>query len=327
LDGILPAKPAPPARAASLPRRLCRPFAESELKRYGDLIADGGSGILEQIAEQRERLRGSLANVEHVVAVMSGKGGVGKSTVTVNLASAMALGGKRVGIIDADINGACVAQMTGVSGSTPVSAESGIMPVETVLGIKVMGIDLLMQDAGAPVMWAAPTQKDAFTWRGMMEVAAIREFVSDTVWGELDILLVDLPPGTERLPNLLDVLPMFSGAVIVTLPTLVSRLVVRRSIRMATEVLNTPVIGLVENMSGHVCSRCGEVDPLFPTGESEQMADDLGIPFLGSIPFDSKMAESTDNGEVFLDQYPESDAADAFAVISWQVLESLQLSM
>jgi len=305
---------------------MCRLFTEGDLKRYGDLISDGGSKILEQIAEQRERLKGSLANVGHVIAVMSGKGGVGKSSVTVNLASALALGGQRVGIIDADINGACIAKMTGVAGTTPVEAETGILPVETALGIKVMGIDLLMQDDRAPVMWAAPTQKDAFTWRGMMEVAAVREFVSDTVWGELDILLIDLPPGTDRLPNLLDVLPTFSGAVIVTLPTQVSRLVVGRSIRMATEVLGTPVIGLVENMSARVCSHCGEMDHLFPEGDVEKMADDLGIPFLGSIPFDPNLAKAADDGEVFLDQYPESDAADALASISLQVLETLDLS-
>jgi ATP-binding protein involved in chromosome partitioning len=297
------------------------------VKRYGDLIADGGSNILEQVEQQRERLKGSLVDVAHVVAVMSGKGGVGKSSVTVNLASALALGGYRVGIIDADINGACIAQMTGVSGETPVSAESGMLPVETTLGIKVMGIDLLMQDDGAPVMWAAPTQKDAFTWRGMMEVAAIREFVSDTVWGELDILLVDLPPGTERLPNLLDVLPRFSGAVVVTLPTQISRLVVGRSIRMATEVLNTPVIGLVENMSARECPHCGKVSDQHLDGTSEEMAEHFGIPFLGSIPFDSNLARAADDGDVFLDLHPESDAAAELAIISRQVLETLQLDM
>lgn len=297
------------------------------MKRHGDLLGDGGSNIVEQVERQRDKLKGSLANVSHVIAVMSGKGGVGKSAVTVNLASAFALGGQRVGIIDADINGACIAQMTGVAGQTPTSDETGINPVVTGLGIKVMGIDLLMSDDGAPVLWAAPTQKDAFTWRGMMETAAVREFVADTLWGELDVLLVDLPPGTERLPNLLDVLPVFSGAVIVTLPSAISRTVVRRSVRMATEVLQTPVLGLVENMAAFECPSCGSVSHLFPASDAEIMADDLGIPFLGSIPFDVRMAHAADEGEVFLDAYPESDAADSIAGISWQVLESLQLTM
>ena len=112
-----------------------------------------------------------------------------------------------------------------------------------------------------------------------------------------------------------------------TLPAEVSRLVVRRSIRMATEVLETPVIGLVENMTSRVCPHCGETDQLFPGGDAEQMADDLGIPFLGSIPFDPRLAEAADRGETFLNTHPESDAADAFGLISWQVLETLQLSM
>lgn len=294
------------------------------MKRYGDLISDGGSNILEQVAAQRERSKRGLAGVDHVMAVMSGKGGVGKTSITVNIAAALAMSGWRVGIMDADVNGACVARMTGVAGQTPSTSESGVVPIRTGRDVSVMGIDLLMEDDSAPVLWDAPTQKDAYTWRSMMEVAAVREFVSDTAWGKLDALFVDLPPGADRLPNLLDVLPSFSGAIVVTLPTAVSQLVVKRSVRMATEVLFTEILGLVENMSERRCPHCGEIDPLFRGGKTETMATDLGIPFLGSVPFDPRLARTADRGSDFLKEYADSDAANAFIRLAERVRDSLE---
>ena len=289
------------------------------MKRYSDLIGDGGSNILEQVQAQSKRLQGRLADVSAIVAVMSGKGGVGKSALTVCIADALALAGQRVGIVDADINGASVVRMTGVSHQDVAYHGSGANPAKTRLGVSVMGIDLFVDDKTAPVLWKAPTQKDAFTWRGMMEMSAVREFISDTEWGSLDTLLVDLPPGTASLPNLVDVLPKFSGAVIVTLPSGISRLVVERSAKMARDVIQAPVLGLIENCSYHVCLHCGEREALYPNGDAEPLALELGIPFLGRIPFDPLIAQSADMGLSYMHDHRDRPAAYAIERISQSI--------
>jgi ATP-binding protein involved in chromosome partitioning len=175
--------------------------------------------------------------------------------------------------------------------------------------MKVMSVDLLVRDDREPVMWNAPTQKDAYTWRAMMEMGAIREFLADTEWGTLDYLFIDLPPGTDKLPNIVGLLPRISGTVIVTIPSAVSQFVVGKSIRVARERLKTPIIGLVENMSSYTCPHCGENDDLFPAGRIQQMASDEGIPYLGMIPFDPKIALSADNESLFVTAYRDSPAA------------------
>ena len=160
------------------------------MKTYKDIPTDGGSDIIGQVTEQAGRVKTRLASVRHVVAVMSGKGGVGKSSMTVNLAAALAREGQAVGILDADINGPSIAKMTGVRSHTPQPGADGMTPATGALGIKVMSIDLFLPQDATPVLWDAPTQHDAYTWRGMMEIAALREFLSDTAWGTLDVLLV-----------------------------------------------------------------------------------------------------------------------------------------
>jgi ATP-binding protein involved in chromosome partitioning len=140
----------------------------------------------------------------------------------------------------------------------------------------------------------------------MMETAAIREFLSDTEWGKLDFLFIDLPPGTDKLPHLIDVLPQISGTIIVTIPSGVSQLVVGKSIQMAREVLKTPVIGLVENMSAFVCSSCGKEESLFPSGSVEKMAERFDVPFLGKIPLDPRMAVAADEGSAYMQKNGDS---------------------
>ena len=286
------------------------------MKRYSDLIGDGGSNILEQVQAQAKRLQGRLADVSSIVAVMSGKGGVGKSVLTVCIADALTMAGRKVGIVDADINGASVVRMTGVGDQKIAYGPSGAGPATSRLGVKIMGVDLFLDDKTSPVLWKAPTQKDGFTWRGMMEMSAVREFISDTDWGSLDTLLVDLPPGTASLPNLVDVLPKFSGAVIVTLPSGVSRLIVERSARMARDVIQAPVLGLIENCSYHVCPHCGEAEALYPNGDAEPLAQELGIPFLGRIPFDPLIAQSSDQGVSYMQAHGDRPAAVAIDRIS-----------
>lgn len=232
------------------------------------------------------------------MAVMSGKGGVGKSAMTVNLATELARRGLKTGIVDADINGASVVRMTGVQrprNGTP----GGITPPESEAGVRVMSIDLFLPD-GAPVKWAAPSQEHAYAWRGMAEVNAIREMLADTLWGNLDVLLVDLPPGTDKLPNLHDIIDRLSAAVVVSIPSPASRHIVRKSIRLAAEALGDRPLGLVENMTSFRCSECGHVHDLYPSDE----LDLDGITRLGEVPFDPDFGSLLDAGRV-------QDALDA----------------
>ncbi len=289
------------------------------MKRYKDIVGDGGSNIVEQVTEQSNRVKSRLATVKHVITVMSGKGGVGKSAVTVNLAAALALEDFSVGILDADINGPSIAKMSGVRGHNLERHQTGVMPAESDLKIKIMSIDLFLPDDDAPVIWDAPTQKDAYTWRGMMEIAALRELLADTEWGSLDYLLIDLPPGTDKLPNMNDLLLQLSGTIIVTIPSGVSQFVVGKSIYMAKEVLKTPVIGVVENMSEYICSHCGNTENLFPAGHVEEFCHHHQVPYLGKIPFDPRIAVAADKGSLFIKQFADLPAGRAIHEIASKV--------
>ena len=293
------------------------------VKTYKDITGDGGSDIVEQVIAQQDRVKARMASVRHTVAVMSGKGGVGKSSVVVNLGSALALQDYSVGILDADINGSSIAKMTGVRGQPLETGETGVMPTTAARNLKVMSIDLFLQDDNMPVIWDAPTQKDAYTWRGMMEAAAIRELLSDTEWGDLDFLIIDLPPGTDKLPNMVDLLPEISGTIIVTIPSELSQFVVGKSIMVAKDLLRTPVIGLIENMSMHICGQCGHEEKLFPGGIVEELAQQHGVPYLGRIPFDPRMAVCADGGSLYLEEYGDLPATNAVGQIAQRVGEFL----
>ncbi|HXH84288.1 MAG TPA: P-loop NTPase, partial [Candidatus Tectomicrobia bacterium] len=271
------------------------------MKRYRDVAGDGGSDIAGQVQAQQARLRERLAPVRAVIAVVSGKGGVGKSSLTANLAGAFALRGARIGVLDADVNGASMAKMLGVRGRRLAVGPDGVEPPAGALGIRVMSMDLLLPDDATPVAWSAPTQAEAHTWRGAMEASALREFLADTAWGALDVLLLDLPPGTDRLAAVLGLLPAPAGAVVVTIPSDVSQLVVRRSITAAAGA-GARVLGLVENMAG-----------AFRGPASEALAAEAGIPFLGRVPFDPALAEAADRGEPYVAIAPDAAAAVALA--------------
>lgn len=297
------------------------------MKSYRDITGDGGSDVVGQVTEQHRRLNDRLASVKHVIAIMSGKGGVGKSSVAVNLASSLAMGGARVGILDADINGSSIPKMTGVRGRTLERGTTGVIPPVTALGMKVVSIDLLLRDDNEPVVWEATTQQDAYTWRAMMEMGAIREFLSDTEWGVLDFLFIDLPPGTDKLPNIVGLLPRLSGTVIVTIPTGVSQFVVGKSIRLAREMLETPVIGLVENMSAHQCPHCGEEETVFPGVDVERMCEREGIPYLGKIPVDSRVAAAADEEVLFMTRHGGTPAGRAIAAIADRIRSFVEQAM
>jgi len=283
------------------------------MKKYRDIAGDGGSDIVGQVEAQQRRLRERLSAVRAVVAIVSGKGGVGKSALTANLASCLAQGGCRVGVLDADLNGPTMAKMLGVRGQRLVVAPAGVEPPRTSLGVKVMSMDLLLPSDSAPLTWDAETQHEAYTWRGSMEASALREFLADTNWGELDALLLDLPPGTDRLATVASLVTELAGTVVVTIPSDVAHLVVRKSITVAGQV-KAPILGLVENMAG-----------LFPGPDAAGLAREASIPFLGRVPFDPALAAAADRGEPFVAVAPESAAARALAEIAEALRSALSL--
>jgi ATP-binding protein involved in chromosome partitioning len=256
--------------------------------------------------EQQRMVRVRMSKIKHKIAVISGKGGVGKTVVTVNLAAALAKHSNpgRVGVLDADIHGPCVPKMLGIKGKTLQTGPPGAFPVIDPLGIKVVSMDFLLPNQEAPVIW-----------RGPLKMTAIRQFLSDIVWGELDLLLIDLPPGTGDEPlSVMQLLPEMDGVVIVTIPSEVSQDVVKKAVTFAMQ-LNMNVIGIIENMSGFVCPNCGEKIDIFKVGGGEKMSTELGVPFLGRIPIDPSICDDSDRGSPFIVGHPDSPAAKAFTEI------------
>jgi ATP-binding protein involved in chromosome partitioning len=292
------------------------------MKGYRDIAGDGGSDIVGQIAEHVSRLRARMATVRRTVAVVSGKGGVGKSALTANLAAALAADGYAVGVLDADLNGPSLGKMLGVRGQRLRVTEAGVAPAVSDTGVRVLSIDLLLPSDETPVVWEAPTQTDAHTWRGTMEANALREFLTDTDWGALDMLLLDLPPGADRLPTVAGLLPDLGGALVVTIPSAISHLVVRKSIALAREA-RVALLGLVENMAGYVCLGCGSLGALFDGPGGERTAAQAGLPFLGRIPFDPRMAAAADRGRPFVLDHGESVAGRALRDLAARLAESL----
>jgi len=254
--------------------------------------------------QQRELLKYRMKQVKHTIAVISGKGGVGKSTVTVNLAAAFSLKGKQVGVLDADIHGPSIPRLLGLTGKQVKVGPPGAFPVTGPLGMKVVSIDFFL-----------PEEKTPTIWRGPLKMTAIRQFLSDVVWGKLDLLFIDLPPGTGDEPlSIAQLLPNIDGVVIVTLPSELSRAVVKKAIVFARRV-GMPIIGIVENMSGYICPNCGDKINIFQSGGGKKMAEETGVPFLGSIPIDPKIGLDSDKGSPLIIEHADSSAAEAFIKI------------
>ncbi|RME85868.1 MAG: ATP-binding protein [Caldilineae bacterium] len=295
------------------------------MKSYRDIAGDGGSNILGQVMALRERLETRLSRVRHVVAVMSGKGGVGKSTVTAGLATVLAHEGKAVGVVDADLNGPALARMLGVRVQQLRLGPDGVVPAVGAAGVRVMSMDLFLPDEATPVTWRHPggLAADTTVWRVTTEATVLREFLTDTAWGDLDFLLLDLPPGSDRFAAVAGLLPRLAGVLVVTVPTLVSQAVVRKAITAAQQ-RGDPLLGLVENMAGYVCPDCGSLSPLFPDGHTEEMAEAMGLPLLARIPFDPRLAAQADAGLPFALTHPDTPAARALASLAEAVEGALQ---
>ena len=257
----------------------------------------------QQTAEGQQKLKDRMGRIKHKIAVISGKGGVGKSTVTVNLAVAFAQMGNKVGVLDADIHGPSVPRLLGLEGQVVKTGPLGAFPVDGPFGLKVMSIDFFLPEE-------TPT-----IWRGPLKMRAIRQFLSDIIWGELDFLFIDLPPGTGDEPlSIAQLLPEMDGVVIVTMPSELSSSVVKRAITFAKR-LNMPIVGVVENMSGFVCPHCGVKTEIFQSGGGKRMAEEVGVPFLGSIPIDPTVSVDSDKGMPFIVAHKDSTAAKAFMEI------------
>ena len=246
---------------------------------------------------------GEFNDIKHVVAVVSGKGGVGKSMVTSMLAVLLNRKGYKVGILDADITGPSIPKSFGIT-APATQNQLGIFPAETKTGIKVMSINMMLPEADAPVVW-----------RGHVIASAVKQFWQDVVWGDLDYLLIDCPPGTGDVPlTVFQTIPL-DGAVVVTSPQDLVSLIVKKALNMAN-MMNIPVLGLVENMSFVRCPDCGKEFPVFGTA-GEAVAEETGTKLLGRMPIDISLSQMVDNGEIerFVGNYLDK-AADAVAELA-----------
>jgi len=238
-------------------------------------------------AESEKTLVGSLNNIRNVLAVMSGKGGVGKSSVTGLIAASLAKMGKKVGVLDADITGPSQPRAFGIQRNVGLKAtDYGIIPPEAAMGIKIISINFFL-----------PNEDDPVVWRGPMLAGAVNQFWGEVDWGNLDYLLVDLPPGTGDVPlTVLQSLPV-NGIVIVSSPQDLAIMVVKKTIKMAQK-MNIPILGLVENMSYAICPNCSDKLEIFGHSQGEQVAKDTGIDFLGGLPWDVKLNTLIDTGKI-----------------------------
>ena len=277
-------------------------------------MADTEKRIVE-FTEKDQKLKKNMNRIKHKIAVISGKGGVGKSTVAANLAMAFALHAykDRVGILDIDIHGPCIPKLLGLKGKKVQISPLGALPVTGPEGIKVVSMDFLLQSQETPVIW-----------RGPLKMQAIRQFLSDFMWGELDFLFIDAPPGTgDESLSAMQLIPEMDGTIIVTIPSEVSEDVVKKAVSFSRQ-MGIPVIGIVENMSGFTCPKCGEKIDILGAGGGKRIADELDVPFLGQIPIDPKICEEADKGVSFLVDNANSTSAKAFEEIVKKVEDFLK---
>ncbi|MEN6340988.1 MAG: Mrp/NBP35 family ATP-binding protein [Methanospirillum sp.] len=234
-------------------------------------------------------------DVKHVLLVLSGKGGVGKSTVAVNLATALASHGLNVGLLDLDFHGPSIPKMLGLEGHVPTASAAGIEPVRVTGTLAAMSIGFLLPSSDAPVIW-----------RGPVKMGVIRQFLAEVNWGPLDYLVVDLPPGTgDEALTIAQLAPNLRGAVIVTTPQDVAVLDAVKAVKFIQQ-LGIPVLGIIENMSGLVCPHCGETVDMFGRGGGRKAAQNHGVPYLGAIPLDPEMMRSGDEGRPYILQNADS---------------------
>jgi len=257
-----------------------------------------------------ERLREQMDRIRHKVMVLSGKGGVGKSTVAANIAVALALEGKEVGLLDVDFHGPSIPKLLNLEGPPPPAQGARLTPATFGDNLKVVSLGFLL-----------PERDKAVIWRGPLKMGVIKQLLADVDWGDLDYLIIDFPPGTGDEPlSVAQLLPESDGAIIVTTPQDLSLSDVRKSIDFCRKV-KVPILGVIENMSGFVCPHCKTVTDIFKRGGGESMAQSMGVRFLGRIPIDPRIVEASDNGTPFVYHYSGTEAAAAFQPIVDMILD------
>jgi ATP-binding protein involved in chromosome partitioning len=297
------------------------------VKGYHDIVGDGGSRILEQVAGQRARITGGLAGVRHLVAVGSGKGGVGKSTLTLHLAGALRARGLRIAILDADFNGPSLARMAGVQGMPFVPGTHKVALPRSANGVAVFSMGSVIPETDA-LEFDSATRGESHTWRATKEFALLGEILGSFDWGTLDLLLFDLPPGAERTVQYADFLGPRISFVLVTIPSAVARGVVARSIAALSKGPHR-LLGYVENMSGYYCRDCDAVKPLFAAPDPSTRArhptveGGLEIPCLGTVPFDPDLARHCDQGIPF-ERLHDTIVGRALDQIAQRLLDGLE---
>lgn len=268
----------------------------------GDTVIGHSADKKLKMYTEDKALETRLSEIKHKILVLSGKGGVGKSTVAVNLAVALSMAGMKVGLLDVDFHGPSVPTLLHIRDGLLRSIEgNGISPLTTDDGIEVVSLG-----------FALGRSDDAVIWRGPMKMGVIKQLLTDVNWGKLDHLIVDFPPGTGDEPlSVAQLIPESDGAVIITTPQDLSLQDVRKSINFC-RCLHIPVLGVIENMSGLICPHCGKTVEVFKSGGGEAMARDMNVPFLGRIPIDPKIVETSDQGQPFVRRYADTEAAQAF---------------
>lgn len=259
---------------------------------------------------ERQALKERMDRIKHKIIVLSGKGGVGKSTVAANLAISLVAAGRAVGLLDVDIHGPSVPKILNLEEHSIQMAGDTIFPVEFGENLKVMSIGFLLR-----------SDKDAVIWRGPLKMGVIKQFLKDVKWGDLDFLVIDSPPGTGDEPlSVCQLIENADGAIIVTTPQALALADVRKSINFCRK-LNWRIIGVIENMSGFLCPKCGEITEIFGSGGGERMSLEMGVPFLGRIPIDPQVVHACDSGIPYLSHYENTGTAQAFKQVFRPFLE------
>jgi Mrp family chromosome partitioning ATPase len=264
--------------------------------------------------DMNNKLKQNMSDIKHKILVLSNKGGVGKSSVSVNLSCALAEKGYKVGLLDADLHGPSVAKMLGFEGERLAGNNGFIEPIKVRENLKAVSMASLIKSPDTPLVW-----------RGPLKGVAIKQFLAEVHWGKLDFLIIDSPPGTGDEPlSICQLIPELDGGVIVTTPQEIALTDSRKCIHFLRDI-NIPILGIIENMSGFRCPNCGEKIDLFMTGGGKKAADDFKVPFLGAIPIDVQMVKSGDQGQPFICSNGESETGQAFEEIVQAIISKINI--
>lgn len=263
--------------------------------------------------EMNEKLKQNLKNIKHKILVLSNKGGVGKSSVSVNLSCVLAEKGYQVGLLDADLHGPSVARMLGFEGKKLTGNNGQINPIQVRKNLSAISMASLIESPDTPLVW-----------RGPLKGVAIKQFLAEVSWRKLDFLIIDSPPGTGDEPlSVCQLIPELDGGVIVTTPQEIALSDSRKCVNFLKN-LNIPILGIIENMSGFRCPHCGEKIDLFMTGGGEKAARDFDVPFLGAIPIDEKIVRAADQGQPFICDNKKSETSQAFEKVVLSILSKIK---